>query len=698
MFGLLLRSCALICCFALAACGGVSADNILRLDPGPDNTGPSPLVTNDPAGPIPEPILPPDLAAAARDRIQPSAPTAPEQGRQEQGRNDAAQDPPVFAPEAEAEKQAAPRLTYTLNVVSPEAPELVPAFTTACLLERLREVPVSTVTGLDQRLRSDLDTAEDVLHAYGYYEGKVKGDIRRERRPEDADSRDRTRPGVYGVAVTFEPGPQYSVGATKVLLTEPAKLPPDNTEGKRWRKLPQTLADVGLEPGSPALSGAVLDAVAAVRERFRDRGYPYAQTVSSRFFLNREKREVDVDVTIDSGPLVFMGDIAVMGESPVTMHYLESLMTWKPGWVWNQSLVENYRDALRQSGLFSAAEVSPAPTDDGSGVRPVVLKLTSAPERTVGGAVKYNSDFGPGVQGYWEHRNITGRGDRLRIEAPLWADLQEVAGTYRLPFFLRKDQDFISRVAFKHEDTDAYELTSASGSMGIERRFTRRWSGTLSVMGEGGRLKDPDEPQREYWMVGLPGTLFYNGANSLLDATKGFRARLALAPYTGEYTEDFTVIRGNLEGQAFLPVVGKDSLVLALRGMYGLLSGANAQEVPSSIRYYVGGGGSVRGYEYQSLGPRNDSRDPLGGSSAVEFSGEARVKFNETWGVVGFVDGGMAYDDTVPDAGEELRWGAGVGLRFYTAIGPVRLDVATPLNPRKKDDSVQIYFSIGQSF
>lgn len=632
------------------------------------------MVANDPQGPIPAPTLPPDLLSAVPARASREDKTG--------------QDTPAA-------------LRYTLVVLSPEVPQLAEAFTRVGLLERMRGAPPSTVMGLDQRMRSDLETAKNLLHAHGYYSGAASGKIRRDRRGRDGDTEDGDEgldPNAYEVTVTFEPGRQYVVGKTSVAVTDPSRLRPAD-KASRYRPPAATLDEVGLRAGAPAAADAVLDAVAAAREQFRDRGYPFAQTVSTRYTVDHEKHTLDAEVLIDTGPLVYMGELVVKGEPSVRRSYLDALATWEPGRAWSQSRVENFRDSLRQSGLFTSAEISPADHEDAEGRRAVETALTPAPERTVGGALKYDTDFGPGVLGYWQHRNLTGRGDRLRIEAPIWSDLQELAATYRLPFFLRKDQDLIARAAARSENTNAYDLKSATGAIGLERRISRRWSGSLSVMGEGGRLKAPDESSSDYLMAGLPGMLAYNGANSLLDATRGFRVNLALAPYAGEYKEDFTALRARLEAQAFIPVIGEDSLVMAFRGMYGVLSGADAPEVPVSIRYYAGGGGSVRGYEFQSLGPRNESRDPLGGASAVELSAEARVKFNETWGAVAFVDGGMAYNDRTPDfSEEEIRWGAGIGLRFYTVIGPVRLDVATPLNPRKKDDPVHIYFSIGQSF
>lgn len=695
------RLCLALLCCLFAACGSQS-EGLLRLDPGPDETGPSPYVALDPRGPIPAPSLPEELTSKAKPALDalPSGSGADETAASS---SLGALAPP--AGEAKAEEANLPRISYSVKVVTPDAvPELEDAFLAVSVLNRMRDSPPHSVMGLDQRMRSDLETAKDVLRSYGYYAGEVTGKIARrktgEARGEDyaAASPQSGAPGAYTVTITFTPGTLYTVGKTRVAVTDPDRLRPDPAKGK-YTPPAQTLADVGLRDGDPALAGKVLDAVSAMRENFRDRGYPFAAVASSRYVLDHGNQTLEADIVMDSGPLVYMDGLEVKGESPVKKRYLDALTTWKPGQPWNQSLVENYRSALRRGGLFSSAELNPAEEENEHGQRAVVAELTAAPARTVGGALKYDTDFGPGVQAYWEHRNITGRGDRLRIEIPLWADLQELLATYRLPFFLRRNQDFTARAAYRKEDTDAYKLSSYLASAGLERRFTPRWTGSVEVYAEGGEMEDPDEAKTSYLMMGLPASIAYSNANSLLDATKGVRLHVSAAPYTGEYHKNFNVLRAKVEGQAFIPVIGENSLVLALRAMYGLISDTNAQDVPASIRFYAGGGGSVRGYEYQSLGPRNDSNDPLGGASAVEAGAEARMRFNETWGMVAFIDGGMAYEDAAADiTRDELRWGAGVGARIYTAIGPIRLDFAVPLNPRGDDDDFQIYFSIGQSF
>ncbi|MDR2724999.1 MAG: BamA/TamA family outer membrane protein [Candidatus Adiutrix sp.] len=338
------------------------------------------------------------------------------------------------------------------------------------------------------------------------------------------------------------------------------------------------------------------------------------------------------------------------------------------------------------------------PTTDEGEVRPVRLALTAAAARTVGGQINYDTDFGPGVKLYWEHRNLLGHGDRLRLDLPVWADLQELTATYRYPFLSRPDQDFIARGGLLHQDTEAYRLWSGSVTAGLERRLSRRWRASLSGYLEGGVLEDPDRSREQFHVVGLPVTAGYDRTDDLLDPTRGARLNLMAAPYIGTYREGFQVFRTRLEGQAFLPL-GTPRAVLALRGLWGGLWGIDdSQEIPSSLRFYSGGGGSVRGYDYQSVGPRSGDGKPLGGLAQVETGAEARLRFTESLGAVAFLDGGTVYARATDRLFQELMWGTGAGLRYFTPVGPVRLDVAVPLDRRPGDSSWQLYLSLGQSF
>ncbi len=624
------------------------------------------LLAKDPAGPIARPHLPAELEAAAKAAPAPAG--------------------------SDGEKS----LAYTVDCVSLDDPELAEDFAGNSLLQKLIDSPPDSLTKLEQRLAASLEEGRNMLHSRGYYAGAVSGRIELPEAAGDksggasapGESKDRSRKAL--VHVLFTPGPCYLLGRSSVTVADGAAL---QGEG-----LPRSLADAGLPPDSPAEAGRVLDAVDRVVKMFQDKGYPFAAADATRYVVDHGARRLEAEVRVNPGFYAVMGDIRAKGRSGVTDRYLRALRTWKPGEPWNQKKVEDFRDRLRQSGLFRSIDLAPADTVDEQGRRDLSTTLESAPPRTISAEVKYDSDFGPGVQGSWEHRNLTGRGDSLRLSLPVWQEMQELTARYRLPYFLRRDQAFIAQAGVLNQNTDAYDLRSAAAAAGLERQFSPRWTGSAQVSAEGGSVKDPHEPRRDYILLGLPLALAFDNTGSLLNAVKGVRLLASASPYTGTYNNDFNALRARLEAQAFIPLAGQDALVLALRGAYGSLWGATAPDVPPSVRFYSGGGGSVRGYAYQSLGPRDSDDNPLGGSSLLELSAEARWKITQEWGVAAFLDGGMAYDDQVRGFGSNLRWGAGLGLRYYTAIGPLRLDVAAPLTPRSDDAPLQFYISIGQSF
>ncbi len=737
----------------LSGCGGEHKLALFPEETGTIYSRPSPIVASDPGGPIPAPRVPADLAAYALPEGRPAPNGAPgaspniSPGGSPGAPHDAAPKTGLGAiPGAipGAILGAIPTdpfglkkgsISYAVLASSPDDPELAETFAKISPLYTLG--PPESLTELEQRLNAALRDATSVLHSYGYYSGQVAGrvEIAGESRPL-GDISGWERDALFNgkvpnltVHVDFTPGPRYTVGKNRIeivgqacaavhedgrpvenmnaaalaAICKPAAFQPVVENQNIPPFLPQSLADVGLAAGAPAKASDVLAAADRLVDVFQNSGYPFAELVSSHYIVDHSTQTLEATLRLNPGDFVRMGELRVQGCDTVSQNYLKAKSTWKPGSPWNQRRVDAYVDALRQSGLFSAISLKPGQPEqtdesDKAYIRPVELNMTTLPEHTVGGSVKYNSDIGVGVEGYWEDRNLTGRGDKLRAEAPLWQDMQEVNLDYRLPYFLSPSQDFNIHAALLHQDTDAYKLLAALAYAGIDRRFSRNWVGSVKVSGEGGQVQEPGEDQHSYYMVGLPVSAVYSTVKKPLDATSGVRVALSGGPYTGEYNGPFTIARGRLDAAAFVPLAGQDTVVLALRGSGGAISGAAADDVPNTVRFYSGGGGSVRGYAYQSLGPQNSDGDPLGGAYMVEASGELRVKFTPEWGVTAFVDGGNVSVDAQSLLGNSMQWGAGLGLRYYTAIGPVRLDVATPLNPRKDDDSFQFYISIGQSF
>lgn len=569
--------------------------------------------------------------------------------------------------------------TYTLDCQCPGDPLLVEKFSQVSRLALMRESVVSRVT-LEQRLAVSLIEGESLLRSQGCYDGQVTGRL------------EEIGPRKIKAIVIFIPGSRYRVGSTLVRITSVGTLPKDSDPPPRF------LAEVGLEVGAPAVADDILAAVSRLESAWRNKGYPQARIESSRFVTDRLRKELEVEINLNPGPFVRMGPIWVDQTASVDQSYLDALKTWREGQPWNQVLLETYLEALRRTGLFQFVENDSSLAEVEDGLRTVRLKLAKVAERTVGGQVSFDTDFGLGLSGYWEHRNLTGHGDQLRLELPVWLDLQELIATYRYPFLFRPDQDFITAGGLIHQDTDAYKLWSWSFRGGLERRLSRWWRVSLMGLVEGGSLEDPDKPSTDFFMFGLPLAATYDSTKKFFDPASGARLILTAAPYTGYFHSDFKVMRTRLEAQSFVPL-SSEHLVLALRGVWGGAWGAkDSQEIPSSLRFYSGGGGSVRGYDYKSVGPRNTKNDPLGGVAQVETGAEIRARFTETFGAVAFLDGGMVYKNVSGALFKDLLWGAGLGFRYYTPVGPARLDLAFPLDLRPGDAPWQLYLSLGQSF
>jgi len=338
---------------------------------------------------------------------------------------------------------------------------------------------------------------------------------------------------------------------------------------------------------------------------------------------------------------------------------------------------------------------------------PVLLTVREASPRRTGLGASYDTELGPGVKGYWEHRNLFGEAERLRLTGEVMQDRQEITSSFTKPAFLRNNQNLVSNAYLRNEKTDTYDLTGGYADIGLERKLSWRWWGSVRLSGQAGRLREDDEDWKPYSILGVPVTLRREGTDSLLNPTRGTRLQLSAAPYTGRYRKPFSLVRMQADFSAyyapFLDEDGRrsDKLVLAGRvaagGMAGSM-GRDVERIPGSLRFYAGGGGSVRGYKYQSLGPRNNKGDPLGGLSFTTFNAELRWRVTENIGIVPFVDAGAIYDKPVPDFGRDLYWSAGLGLRYHTAVGPVRLDFAFPLKDHDNQKTFQMYISIGQAF
>ncbi|MCG8653085.1 MAG: outer membrane protein assembly factor [Pirellulales bacterium] len=264
------------------------------------------------------------------------------------------------------------------------------------------------------------------------------------------------------------------------------------------------------------------------------------------------------------------------------------------------------------------------------------------------------------------------------------------------PHFQRLDQNLTTSVSAHRNDTEAFEEQALTSRLSIERPLDEHWRGSLGALFEIAKIEDEDGDRRSV-ITGAPAGLNYDTTDDVLDPSKGVRLAFQVMPAVALGGRTATFVSATVGGSTYHDLFGDRRLIAAGRAEVGSIAGAARQDIPATHRLYAGGAGSIRGYDFQTVGPL-DSGDPVGGRSLVELNAELRFRISEDFGIVPFIDGGSAFSDSIP-GGESLRWAAGLGLRYYTAIGPIRLDVARPLNRRDDiDDSFEFFISIGQAF
>ncbi len=532
----------------------------------------------------------------------------------------------------------------------------------------------ATLGQLRRRATEDAARLNDVLRSEAYYNGRVDVEI------QEAQG------GRLDVAFRVTLGPRSMIRSFIIQYTDSpcdmASLPKDGTA-------------LGLKSNRAARAQRVIDLTAAAMSFLENHGHPRPKLAERKVIVDLAANQADITLTIKAGPPERFGDLTIANEGRTKDDYVRSLTKFKPGDPYDRSKADATVSELRKTGLFDRVTLDAV--DTSGDTVPQKLTLTERPHRSVGVGARWSSDQGAGVTTFWEHRNFFSAAEKLHLDLTIAQELQLLGAHFSKPHFLRDDQTLLADFEVAHEITDAYHENRVKTAAGIARKLRETLNASAGLSFEIERTTD-STGYHAYELFGIPMTRRYDGSNDLLDPTKGMRLGLALTPYAGSADGAATTfVKLDATGSTYLSFSRK--FTLALRARYGSMLAQQTGDVPGSIRFYAGGGSSIRGYGYQLVGPINAKKEPLGARSVFEASAETRYRVSRDIGLVAFLDAGNAWSTPTPKFSEQLRLGAGVGVRYYTVVGPIRADIGIPLNKRPGiDDSFQLYFSLGQAF
>jgi translocation and assembly module TamA len=556
--------------------------------------------------------------------------------------------------------------------------KLAEALETASQLVTLEDKPPASDAALRRRAEDDLPRLAEIMRAEGYWTPKLAYTL------DSAAAKAR-------VTVTVEPGPLFHLASVEF------RTPSGETPSLLDRLAPGAL---GLEIGGPARSAAVAAAEQRIVEEYARNGRPLARVADRKAVVDVAKNTMMVTYTVDPGPPATFGALAIIGLSRTDREFVARRVAWTAGAPYDSAAVETTRQDLVKTGLFSSVRISHAEAPDPNGAVAMTVELVEGPPRSIGAGVAYSTNLGAGAQAFWEHRNLFGEGERLRVTAGAAQKQYGLALDFRKPDFFERNQDFLTDAGLLQQRTDAYSGRRAQLFVGIERPLFPSVTAVTGIDLERATVHQRQQSSvgdENYALVGLPLVLRHDSSDDLLDPTKGGRQTLSVTPYHGISGPSLDFLSARLELRQYRRLDDGGRLVLAGFAALGSIVGSSRDDLPADKRLYAGGAGSVRGYAYQHAGPLDPAGVPLGGISSLELGTELRYRITDTIGIAPFIEGGNVYSTSLPNSAS-LFWGAGIGLRYYTIVGPVRIDLATPFTHRPGDKPIQFYISIGQAF
>ena len=576
----------------------------------------------------------------------------------------------------------------------PEQTEFVDRFKLLSTIEEL-DGDKAQVAQLARRAQADEELLERLLQIYGYYDAQVSRTVG-SREPGEATADPRPT-----VRFDISPGIRYRFGAIDLGALETA---PDA----------QTLrAAFDIQSGQPLNSDRIVAEQRDLDIALGEGGYPFAAIADPELLVDHAREEGDLTMAVTPGGKYNFGEVTSNLPRFLSGRHLATIARFEPGDTYQRSLEQDLRRAILATGLVSSVAITPRPVVEPVGNEPgeVVLdvELQKAKLRTIAGAIGYGTEDGFKVEASWEHRNFFPPEGALKLRAIAGTREQLASVSFKRNNFRKRDQVLTLDAYASNIKTDAVEARTIALRGGFERLSNLLFQKPFS-WAVGAEFLWSDErnrviggvarPRQEYLIGSVFGRATIDSSDSLLDPTEGYRVTAFLAPEVSRSfgTETF-YLRNQLDATYYQQI--GDNAVLAGRGRFASVQGAETFEIAPSRRLYSGGGGSVRGYGYQAVGPRNDFGEPTGGRSLVEASLEARVNTGFLDGavqVVPFVDMGTVSIESTPDF-RFMSWGVGVGLRYKTGFGPIRVDVGVPLNRNPMFDSpVAVYVSLGQAF
>lgn len=578
-------------------------------------------------------------------------------------------------------KLSAGSRAYKVDFRGVENPSQIRSLKDSSNLVRYRKKFPRSMAALQYRANSDTPTFIDILHAYGYYDACV------------TNKSFRLPTGKYKIVVSVDKGIRYDLSKFQIRLKDP-----DQIELPFLKKL--HLRDLDIQLKKPMLSTNIVDAEEKLVKDFTKNGYPFAKIAEKEVLVDQAQKTVAVELEVESGPKAYFGNICLETESKIKSKFIRNRIQWKPGELFDSETVQKTEKALYKTGLFSVVSISHGDELSSSDEIPMTIQLIDSKHNgfTLGGS--YTTVWeGLGGQASWQTRNIFSSGTDFNLNYQINQKLQEAGIKYTFPDFLSRHQVIVLTSNVSKDEQPNYTEKAVKTDLYVERILSSHFKTSIGVKFD--QLESTKSDNNGYFsLFGIP--FNFNAQSSekvLINPTWGGWANVTYTPYFSLNQDDRDFSEVMFEASIYQFLIPSRRIVLAMNMVFGTLFGESNFDIPTPYRYFAGSPNHLRGYPYQEVSPLDGRGRPIGGRSLFLWSIEPRFMITKSIAIVGFLDVGNVYLSSWPDWKDAFLKSLGTGIRYFSFVGPLRLDIGFPMNKRpniRKD--YQIYFSFGQAF
>ncbi|WP_122847296.1 autotransporter assembly complex protein TamA [Pseudomonas viridiflava] len=506
--------------------------------------------------------------------------------------------------------------------------------------------------------------AEKAAQALGYYQAQIDSEIQDGENPR--------------LVIKVLPGEPIRLRNVVVRVEGPAA-------SLKAFKVPQSDA---LKAGAVLNHGHYEDAKRLIQNQASRYGFFSGRFTSQRLAIDPRAGVADIELVYDSGPRYSLGKVMFSGDSPFDEDLLKRMVPFKENTPYDSQLIAELNQAMQASGYFEGVRVDAAPTAAVGQVIPVTVQLETRKPRTMGLGLGFSTDVGPRGRANWTRHWANAQGHSYGFESEISAPRQNVGLWYDVPLDPPLTDKLRFAGGYQYEEIAGTDSLSKLLTVGPEwhSKLPSGWERVISLKWQREEYRLGDDSGLSTLL--MPGISYsYLRSDDRIDPHKGYRLQFDAQVAKEGAGSDANLIRGNvlLKG---LTTVAQNHRFLG-RVQFGGNFTDGYTSIPPSLRFFAGGDQSVRGYDYQTLSPTNSDGDRIGGRYMVAGSVEYQYSIAEKWRLATFVDQGNSFNNLdLPS----LKTGVGFGVRWVSPVGPLRLDLAHPLDD---DGGIRLHFSMG---